>query len=124
MEPYCQLCLWNQPFILFNDSNYPLSPKYKSYTYNPIINPNGYSEIPVCYFCLIDKIYSCDLNLKSNVLSELKYLFYLKSIKKLQRWWKDIIYNISNPIGKRFIYSRLSNETKTYFQLNSHLVFT
>lgn len=112
MDPTCYLCFWNKPFILFDDSNYTLPQKHKACSYNPIINPNGYSRIPVCYFCLIDKIYSCDLNLKSSLLSELRYFFYLKSITKIQKWWINIIYNISNPVGKHFIYNKLSTHTK------------
>lgn len=119
MEPTCYLCFWNKPFIIFNDSDYPPSTKYKSCSYNPVINPNGYSDIPVCYFCLIDKIYGCDLTLKSSLLSELRYFFYLKSIVKLQKWWINIIYDITNPIGKQFVYSQLSPNTKRYLMLTN-----
>lgn len=121
MDPVCYLCFWHKPFILFNDSEYPLSPKYKSSSYNPIINPNGYSKIPVCYYCLIDKIYVCDLTLKSSLLAELHDFFYLKSVIKIQRWWINILYNISNPIGENFVLNKLSDDTKSKFTFHKTL---
>lgn len=118
MDPTCYLCFWNKPFIIFKDSDYPSSIKFKDCSYNPIINPNGYQNIPVCYFCLIDKIYSCDLTLKSSLLTELRYFFYLKSITKIQRWWIKNLYNISTPLGKNFVYNKISLNTKKYFYLS------
>lgn len=119
MDPTCHLCFWDKPFILFKDSDYPSSTKFKHCSYNPIINPNGYQNIPVCYFCLIDKIYGCDMTLKSSLLSEIRTFFYIKSITKIQHWWIKNIYDISTPLGKKFVYSKLSDKTKISFSFCS-----
>jgi len=56
-----------------------------------IINPNCYNPIRVCYDCLIEKIYTCDTELKYKVLKE---LIYITSIKKIQSWWIEKLYEL------------------------------
>lgn len=116
-EPFCHFCFWNKPFEIFNDSNYspPKKTLVSSCSYNPVINPNGVSNVPVCYFCLITNIYNCDTSLKSSCVSELKSLFLSRSATKIQLWWLNYIYDISKPMGKKFVLSKLSINTKEYF---------
>lgn len=111
---YCQVCHILHYFVEFDDRDYPKPDYIKSFHYNYIINPNCYNPIRVCYDCLIEKIYTCDTELKYNVMKE---LIYVTSIKKIQAWCIDHLYNIDYKIGKQFIYKNISDHSKSYFQL-------
>lgn len=111
---YCQICQVLHYFINFNDKDYPKPDYIKSFHYNYIINPNCYNPIRVCYDCLVEKIYTCDTELKYNVLKE---LMYIMSIKKIQAWWINYLYNIDNKVGKLFIYKNISTTSQLFFNI-------
>ena len=76
---YCQLCLWNGSYVIFNDDEYSDPKKGTEFYriklltgYNWVINPNCYNKVSVCHECLLDGIYMCNFELKYNVLEELK----------------------------------------------------
>lgn len=112
----CQICLYKESFIIFDDTKYPKPTFITSYQYNYIINPNCYNKIDTCYECLIEKIYECNTELKYYVLKE---LIYKISIIKIQKWWLNIIYNINTMIGKKYIYKHLSKFTKMYMSIKN-----
>lgn len=112
---YCQICNVLHYFIHFDEKDYPKPNYIKSFHYNYIINPNCYNPIRVCYDCLIEKIYTCDIELKYKVLKE---LIYITSIKKIQAWWITQLYNIDHKIGKRFIYNNISDHSLLFFNLS------
>jgi len=79
---FCQICLWNEAYTIFNCEEYSLPPvnselyRISKYTgYNHVINSNSYNDIFVCDDCLISKVYNCDIELKQKVLEELKFYF-------------------------------------------------
>ena len=110
----CQICCWNDAYILFDDSEYTQHSKYKNAYYNRTINRNCYNIIYTCHDCLLQNIYECDLDLKYKLLFELKTLV---ACKKIQYWWLNILYNIRNNVGKYFIMKHISLSTKQYFNL-------
>jgi len=119
---YCDICLWNQSQIVFDDQDYhePVCGTiyytyYKSNGYNLIINPNRYNKISVCSDCLINNIYDCNVELKEIVLKEL--IEYV-ACRKIQKWWLNILYNIDFKVGKIFIQKNISDFTKTHLNVN------
>jgi hypothetical protein len=114
MSNFCQLCFVNDYFIEFDDRDYPKPDHIKSIQYNYVTNPNCYNPIRICYDCLLNNVYKCDTELKYKVLQELMYVI---SIKKIQSWWINIIYNINNKMGKKFIYNHISSHSKLYFNI-------
>lgn len=111
---YCQICNVLHYYILFDDNDYPKPDYIKSFHYNYIINPHCYNPIRVCYDCLVEKIYTCDTELKYKVLQE---LIYKTSIKKIQTWWIDRLYNIDDKFGKHFIHKNISDHSRSFFNL-------
>lgn len=105
----CQICCYNDATIIFDDSTYAPSKKYPNSFYNVIINPSCFNVIDICYICLIEHVYKCDMELKYNLLQE---LLYFNNIKKIQQWWINKIYNIDTKIGSCFIYKNISDITK------------
>ena len=84
---YCQICLWNDSYVYFDDSEYskpPLSSEFyhiQTLTgYNWIINPNCYNNIHVCNDCLLDSVYMCNFEKKYYVLQELAINVLVRNI--------------------------------------------
>ena len=82
----CQLCCWSEAELIFDDSEYSLPPKntmlyewYEMTGYNHVINNNSFNSCNVCYECLIEKIYNCDIHKKNCVLDEMMRIIELKN---------------------------------------------
>ncbi|NBU34415.1 hypothetical protein EB118_11665 [bacterium] len=108
---FCEICGSDNATIVFDDSTYAKSRKYPSSPYNLVINPSCYNIISTCYDCLITNVYDCDTTSKYMVLSQIKEW---GSTKRIQQWWKQILYNIDTKVGSQFIYKRMSPITKKY----------
>lgn len=115
----CNLCLWNNAYTTFHDDDYSYPTKnskiyiyYKQTGYNYIVNVNGYNSMNVCNTCLLCKFYNCDIELKHDLITELKQLFISKACIKIQKWWINIIYNINLKAGRKFLFRIISKETK------------
>jgi len=86
-EEYCQLCSWNESYLLFDDCEYS-NPRIGTELYlikllngyNWVINPNCFNKIFVCYECLLERIYMCNSEKKHTVLTELKVNTLLRLI--------------------------------------------
>jgi len=112
---FCEICCWHQACYDFDDSSYSQSKTAKNGNwsgYNRVINPNGYNKIYVCHNCLITNVYVCDTDLKDIVIRE---LVYTCAVNRISAWWKSIIYDIDNTVGKRFVMKQLSAATKNFF---------
>lgn len=89
MSEFCQLCCWNDGLEIFDDTVYSLPPVdsflYKLYIwtgYNHVINSNSINSCVVCYDCLIEKVYNCDVERKSMMLNELKIHLHMNNFGK------------------------------------------
>jgi hypothetical protein len=85
----CTLCLYNDAYEVFFD------------TENKTLNPKCFNPIAVCHDCLISEVYCCDTELKYALNKEFKRCV---AVNTIQKWWKNIIYNINTEFGKQFIY--------------------
>ena len=84
---HCELCCFNEGFYKFNDEDYSLPLKNTRYYtmllmtgYNWVINPNSYNQCSVCYDCLLQKIYECNIIEKYYMIKELHIIFVFKKI--------------------------------------------
>ena len=64
------------------------------------ICPNLYNAVDSCY---MHSFYIKDS--KSNSCN-IKGINYIEKIKKIQIWWKEILYNPHTSIGKNFIWKQ------------------
>ena len=98
MLKYCQICLWNESNLVFDDEEYS-NPPYNSELYrikllngyNWVINSKCYNKISVCNECLLDSVYGCDLEQKSIFLKELKIYTCLFDIVKKKNIPHDLL---------------------------------
>ena len=68
-DTYCELCLNHPIDEIFDQREYtpPVNPNKSGY--HAIINSDGYNfPVAVCIFCLNEKIYKCNIELKAEVL--------------------------------------------------------
>ena len=100
----CDICLWEDALLEFNDTQYTLpfkhSLSYQQYLftgYNHVINPNNYNPCVVCNYCLLDKIYCCNFEKKEKCLQEILIFVVVKEILQ------DIPNELINKIYK-FLY--------------------
>ena len=71
---YCQLCLSRQSDVIFDQRDYMLPFKPNKSSYHSVINSDGYNfPVCVCIFCLNEKIYKCNTELKILVLKDLTF---------------------------------------------------
>lgn len=89
MLEYCQICLWNEAYLIFDDDEYSNPPFDSEFYrikllngYNSVINNKCYNRISVCNECLIDCVYGCDLEKKFILHKELKTYASLFSVLK------------------------------------------
>ena len=101
MEQYCQICLWNDSFILFDDSEYTSPPfdgefyRIQLLTgYNWIINPNCFNNIYVCNECLLEKVYMCNYESKYYMLEELKINMLVRKVLSKNNLPNEMFYEI------------------------------
>jgi hypothetical protein len=103
---HCEICCWNDAYELFDDTNYENSKNTLYNGYNISINQNCYNYIYVCYFCLIEKVYCCDLEKYDATVLEIKK--YMAS-KLIGKWWFNKLYDIDDKIGKKFITNKVKS---------------
>ena len=102
----CEICCWNDAFELFDDTSYAKSKIISINGYNNLINPNCYNAIYVCYLCLLEKVYCCNLEIYDSTVLEIKKHMASKLIGK---WWFNKLYNIDDKIGKKFIIKKATS---------------
>jgi len=101
MLEYCQICLWNDSFLVFDDDEYS-DPPYNSELYrikllngyNLVINYNCYNKISVCNECLLDAVYGCDFEKKYRLNKELKIYTCLLDIFKKENIPQELFKNV------------------------------
>lgn len=120
MDTFCEICCWYDAVEIFDDTDYTMyyrnSGERQYYNgYNSIINPNGYNRVNVCYSCLLTRVYTCDTEIKKNVL---KHLVCHVAAKRIARWWLSYLYNIDKGVGRNFILRKISSDTKMFYDIN------
>ena len=96
---HCQICCLNEGFYEFDDEEYStplINSRYYTMLiitgYNWVINPNSYNACFVCYDCLLQKIYECNIIQKYYMIKELHIFFVIKKI--------ILKYNIPSELSK------------------------
>ena len=106
MTEFCKICCWNDSYEVFDDDDYsdpPLfSPMYlikKLNGYNWVVNPNCYNHVDVCYECLLERIYCCNLEIKYNSTKEIKIYYLVLQLIKNKNIPNEIFRNIYKYIS-------------------------